>query len=439
MTARSITFALATIAWASCAAFEWMASGVQRPVQLSAAARDLSMRSSTFGGLPTGESGNDDDMASKFWSEMTRDELTERSRELAIGGDNRLAAQYVLMLTSKHPDQLVRDFYASTGPAAQVAIQDAIMTLLGEPSLESTWTTTGQRVAELCFRLQMTGYMLRNAEYVLALRQALNLTNTNKYSDVRRAFERYDSDGDGYLSREEISRLFGELYDPSIEMALERNATDQAAKISTDKDKEVTSFLNFFDANADGLVSFDEFKKGLTTGLGLLDDDDDIPFSSFTPPVSGEIELIFKDKTRKIDAAEYVASLQAEVERLQAALDQAKSNKAALAFGGDPDAASIANSIQDQVTSITRYVNALDEEQRTALTNTITPSAQQAISELVSFVLQGAGQPGRAVPLDAQLQMERRVLEQLCRWQIIVGYRLRELEARGAASDRLGK
>ena len=45
---------------------------------------------------------------------------------------------------------------------------------------------------------------------------------------------------------------------------------------------------------------------------------------------------------------------------------------------------------------------------------------------------------GPTLAPDQQVTLERRVLDQICRWQIVVGYRLRELEASGEAAKRLG-
>lgn len=358
------------------------------------------LRSDLFGGVPE----NDD----KFWNELTQNELKQRSAELAVGGKNRVAAQYVLMLTSKHPNEMVRDFYASTSPAAQVAVQDALTAVLGATADTSAWRTTGQRVAELCFRLQMTGYMLRNAEYVLAIRQVLDLSKATALDQVKQAFDKWDKNQDGYLSKEEVEGLFSEF--------------EESARTT-----EVENFLKFFDSNEDGRVSFDEFVE--TMGFGGLED---VEQAAFSPPISGEIELVFQDRVQKIDAAEYVANLQAEAESLRAALASAKQG------GASPEATAIAQAIQEQVTSLSTYVNDLDDRERKTLTNTLTPDAKQAVAQLVSYVLGGAN-GGKPVPADAGLELQRQVLEQLCLWQIVVGYRLREMEATGEAKKRLGK
>ena len=62
----------------------------------------------------------------------------------------------------------------------------------------------------------------------------------------------------------------------------------------------------------------------------------------------------------------------------------------------------------------------------------MTPEAREAAAELVNYVLKDSSPEGAGQKLepDQQVTMERRILDQICRWQIVVGYRLRELEAR---------
>ena len=66
----------------------------------------------------------------------------------------------------------------SAQPMVQQAMQEAIVSLLGAlPPLQfdAQVTTTGDKLAALMLQLQMTGYMLRNAEYVLTIRKLLQL------------------------------------------------------------------------------------------------------------------------------------------------------------------------------------------------------------------------------------------------------------------------
>ncbi|KAJ1459858.1 hypothetical protein M885DRAFT_34914 [Pelagophyceae sp. CCMP2097] len=136
-------------------------------------------------------------------------ELAARQKKVQKGGANRVAAQcvsrvshrgyssahrYVHALTAAHPSELVRDFYAEASPQALAAIQEAILGLVGSAGdVDAEYRATGASVADLCLRLQMTGYMLRNAEYVIALQQLLRLGDRGALRErgwQRRAWQR---------------------------------------------------------------------------------------------------------------------------------------------------------------------------------------------------------------------------------------------------------
>ena len=132
---------------------------------------------------------------------------------------------------------------------------------------------SGEKIGSLCFQLQMTGYLFRNAEYVLALRDLLKLKGKASIRDYKRAFGRLDSDGSGYIEISEIQKLFDDVYD------------GKAPQV------EINAFLQFFDQNNDGKISWEEFETGLGAavatqrekgpaaaallGVDLEDDDDD--------------------------------------------------------------------------------------------------------------------------------------------------------------------
>ena len=99
----------------------------------------------------------DDDVMTELRERMMQEELKQRKQTIKEGKGNRLSAQYVELLTAQHPSELVGAFYREADPRVQVAIQDAIMGMLGAGAVDIEFTTTGSRIAELCFRLQMTG------------------------------------------------------------------------------------------------------------------------------------------------------------------------------------------------------------------------------------------------------------------------------------------
>jgi Ca2+-binding EF-hand superfamily protein len=90
-----------------------------------------------------------------------------------------------------------------------------------------------------------TGYMFRNAEYVLALKELMKLKGRKlTIDDYKDAFDRLDSDNSGYIERSEIQELFKEAYGG--------NEDDVPAL-------EIKAFLDFFDTNEDGKISWQEF------------------------------------------------------------------------------------------------------------------------------------------------------------------------------------
>ena len=59
---------------------------------------------------------------------------------------------------------------------------------------------------------------------------------------------------------------------------------------------------------------------------------------------------------------------------------------------------------------------------------------------LVDYILQGGSPNGdkKALTKDDGVRMEQEKLQQLCLYQLVLGYRLREAEATGEAQQRLG-
>ena len=88
-------------------------------------------------------------------------------------------------------------------------------------------------------------YMFRNAEYVLALKDLMNLETSASLSEYKDAFERLDEDGSGYVETAEIESLLSDVYDGDV------------------PSYEVDSFMRFFDSNKDGRISWQEFEQGL--------------------------------------------------------------------------------------------------------------------------------------------------------------------------------
>ena len=87
---------------------------------------------------------------------------------------------YMQVVSKLTPSELISKFTASASPRVQDAVRTTVLGLIGslpKMAFETTTITTGQRLASLMFQLQMTGYMLKNADYRLSLSQSLGVTN----------------------------------------------------------------------------------------------------------------------------------------------------------------------------------------------------------------------------------------------------------------------
>ena len=91
------------------------------------------------------------------------------------------------LATAKSPNALMMDFLTNASPEVLKAMQSYVASLFGAlPSIGATaeTTTTGDKLGTLLLQLQMTGYLLRNAEYVMAIRSVLQL-KTRSISEYR--------------------------------------------------------------------------------------------------------------------------------------------------------------------------------------------------------------------------------------------------------------
>lgn len=322
------------------------------------------------------------------------------------------------LATEKAPAEVMREFFTTASPQVTEAMQDAVMSLLGSlPPLQfdASVTTTGDRLAALMLQLQMTGYMLRNAEYVFTLRRILDI-KSRSIDEYRAAFERIDTDGSGYIEPPEVVKLLEDVYDGEA------------------PGYETSTFLSFFDVDNDGKISWDEFAEALGASQEESSPADLVRAAlpatedaGMSPKVSGVVSVQLESgNTVEMDAEKYMDELKKEAQSLRKEL-------AAL---GEP----AARAEQAISTSISAYVSTLPEEQIQLLTNGITDEVVGAMRMLVDYILKG-GAPsgdGREVSTDEQVRIEQDKLQQLCLYQLVLGYRLREAEATGEAQQRLG-
>ena len=295
----------------------------------------------------------------------------------------------------------------------------------------------GRWMDAIFYSLSMT---ISCSEYILALRDLLKLSGSASLQDHKDAFDRLDKDKNGYIEAEEVRELMADVYDGKV------------------PNFEVEAFLRFFDQNKDGRVSWEEFERGLGAAMsqeadnrrrsnsarrlltGRDDHEDDSP--QVQPDISGQIEIELEDGRRvKVEAKEYIQSLKEEAMALKEALKREKMGL----IGPAPDGSSTVSDFlsggvmeaddegKDPFGSITSYIASLQGDVQ-ALTQGISPEIVDTMKLLVDYVLEGGeSKKGAAAPNKAEMTMEvpSSALQQLALWQLILGYKLREAEAKG--------
>ncbi len=372
------------------------------------------------------------------------------------------------IMTSQTPNEAIMSFINDASPQVVSAMSSTVTSLLGGLTMSSNPNTgmemivkaNGEKLGSLCFQLQMTGYMFRNAEYVLAIRDLMNIQGQATMPDYKNAFDKLDKDGSGYIETDEIVALLMDVYGES----------------EGDIPKyEVDAFLEFFDSNKDGKISWDEFERGLgvvadtkakesrrmnrTTAKAALpgsvsgveeeDDDDDDEEEEveeesddevLEPNISGKVKIEMKNgRVIEVEAKEYIEELKKEAEALKAALrreksssgqDMANNMKMPPTMGGGLQPP---GSNENDDIGIAGYIASLGGDLE-SLTKGISPEVVDAMKKLIDFVLDGGPSGrGKGRKSDKELEMELpgSALQQLALWQLVLGYKVREAEATG--------
>jgi Ca2+-binding EF-hand superfamily protein len=361
-------------------------------------------------------------------------------------------------MTMDTPNEAIMNFVNSASTEVVSAMSSAVTNLLGGLStpgmgVETIVKANGEKLKSLCFQLQMTGYMFRNAEYVLAIRDLMNLNGSQiTIQDYKDAFERMDTDRSGYIETEEIEQLLEDVYGEGETPAF-----------------EVDTFMEFFDANHDGKISWEEFERGLglvadrqvsqqkksrrsrrdaLPGMVSLaqeqgddndeeDDDDDLEeLLVGEPTVSGTIDIEMKNgKIIKVEAKEYIEELKREAEALKAALSREKAGPGRNARKSPIPTPTGSEDDTTNQQGISSYIESLGGDIQ-SLTKGISPVVVESMKMLVNFVIDGgpSGRKGKFKDVDrSQIEMEipSSALQQLALWQLVLGYKLREAEATG--------
>ena len=259
----------------------------------------------------------------------------------------------------------------------------------------------------------------------------MKLRGSATLNDYKDAFDRLDTDGSGYIESIEVATLLDDVYNGKA------------------PDFEIQTFIKFFDQNNDGKISWEEFERGLgvamagrqdSLSLNLLpqaedeDGDDEIVLSE--PEVAGTVQIEFKNgKVVEVDAKEYIQSLKDEAKSLKDALarergmdnSQRQNDNVELAVSPKRQSSSI-----DDFGSIANYIASQQGDVK-GLTQGISPEIVETMKMLINYVLEGGESgKGKGISKDKmEMEIPGSALQQLALWQLVLGYRLREAEAKG--------
>lgn len=366
--------------------------------------------------------------------------LRDRVSDIESGKSTNPSTVLFRTISRERPNEAIGRFVREANPEVVAAMTGAVSSLLGSlsnPSMgvETIVQASSEKLGNLCFQLQMTGYMFRNAEYVMALKKLMNIRGEGAtLEEYRAAFQRLDTDGSGYLERDEIEALLADIYEG-----------DPPAF-------EVNTFVQFFDSNNDGRVSWEEFEKGFgvvakageaakskpANGFSLpssIEEDDDEEDDLFgEPSVSGTIKVELEDgKIIEVDAQDYVDDLKQQAMELKRELAREKGIDASDL--GVPDEknnnAFVNEALPTDAGGIAKYIASLQGDVK-SLTAGISPEVVESMKMLIEFVLEGpAGGGKQAKDKNKEMELPGSALQQLALWQLVIGYRLRETEATG--------
>ena len=365
--------------------------------------------------------------------------LRERVEDVESGKSQDPSQALFRLMSSQSPNQAIGSFISTASPKVVQAMSGAVGSLLGglaSPSsgIETVVKSTGDKVASLCFQLQMTGYLFRNAEYAMALKDLMKLRGSPTLQEYKEAFDKLDADRSGYIEASEIKDLMDDAYDgktPSF---------------------EIDAFLDFFDEDKDGKVSWDEFQKGLMGVAQTLredtqrslslpagldddeDDDEDTENGAYETKLSGTIEIEMEDGVIvEMNAQEYMGALKKEAKALKEALrrEVGGSKMTGRSVGGSTEP-----SLDQDGGGIAAYIASRKGDIK-SLTEGISPEIVTTMQMLVNFVLEGGvtNAPPKGTKEVKKEEVEMVIpgaaLQQLALWQLVLGYRLREAEAKG--------
>lgn len=362
--------------------------------------------------------------------------LRQRVDDIAQGKSGNPSQALFRLMSNQSPNQVIGSFVNSASPQIVQAMSGAVSSLLGGLSsptsgVETIVKATGEKLGSLCFQLQMTGYMFRNVEYVMALKDLMKLRGSATLQDYKDAFDRLDGDNNGYIESKEVADLLNAVYDGNT------------------PEFEIDTFIKFFDQNNDGRISWEEFERGLGAAvaaqvskspsssfvLGPSDEEEDDEIQMNEAEVSGTVQIELKNgQVVEVDAKEYIQNLKDEAQALKSAILRERSGSTVDSSAGAADFLSRRDpsTAMDEFGGIANYIASRQGDVK-ALTQGISPEIVETMKMLIDFVLEGGDSgKGKNVPKEKlEMEIPGSALQQLALWQLILGYRLREAEAKG--------
>mmetsp|Transcript_11962 Transcript_11962/g.16985 ORF Transcript_11962/g.16985 Transcript_11962/m.16985 type:complete len:493 (+) Transcript_11962:40-1518(+) len=287
---------------------------------------------------------------------------------------------YMNVVSKLSPSDLISRFTSTAHPRVQNAVRSTILGLIGslpKSAFETTTITTGERLASLMFQLQMTGYMFKNAEYRLSLSQSLGMSTSGNPTFGQGSDLLLPGSGDEEEDENEDplhGKVRGKIKVRYGDSKIDDTENRPSASKSEDDDK--------------------------------TEDDDSEPFTS-----SAALEM-------EVDAAAYMSELRSEVDKLRLELTEKRQEKE--------------ETIRKD---LLLYIRTLPKQELTQLTNTISEDVLVAMKGLVNVVMAGIGE-GQIGP-DTVTEQSGEAMAQLCMWQLVVGYNMRELEVREEMKNNL--
>jgi hypothetical protein len=189
-----------------------------------------------------------------------------------------------------------------------------------------------------------------------------------------------------------------------------------------------------------------EYRLSLSQSLGMTngaspnflltgsdEEDEDEAEDLLKSKVKGKLKVRYGNATKdgkegasglemEVDAAAYMAELRSEVSKLR---DELKLTRQAKDVELRKD--------------LLTYIRTLPEQELRSLTSTISKDVLVAMKGLVNVVMSGIADEDGEIGPDTVTEQSGESMAQLCMWQLVVGYNLRELEVREEMKKSLEK